>query len=120
MWQEAMATGTRGWQWIQRTDTYDPSGSNKDGRVIYEDLKVLIAEDTKMRYNRKLGTIANQQMGIILPKFQLTEEDIVPIINRTFFVKDGESFKVIGILDKTEDPEYFSYYLTLRRESIVD
>lgn len=118
MWTEVMATGTRGWQWIERADTYDPSGSNKDGRVVYEDLKVIVVEQDVMRVTRSKGTVVEGYINIILPVFQLTEEELVPHLNRTFFKKGNNLYKVIGILDKTEDPEYFSYYLTLRRDNI--
>ena len=123
MWAEAMAIGTRGWDWHQRTVTYDPAGSTKTGRVVYENLKMHVFKEDKMRVSRKNGTIVDQYMYAILPVFQLRdvelEEDIEPVINRTFFVKGDDSFKVIGILDFSDDPEYFSYYLTLRRESLI-
>ena len=118
MWSEVMATGTRGWQWIERIDTYTPEGSIKDGRVVYDNLKVIVVQDHKMRVTRSKGTIVEEHMYIILPKFQLTDEDIVPTLNRTFFKKGNDLFKVIGIIDKSDDPEYFSYYLTLRRDNI--
>ena len=122
MWAEVMATGTRGWNWVQRTDTYTPSGSIKDGRIIYENLKVIVVKDSKMRISRSKGTIMNEYLDIILPVFQLSdvelEEPIYPEINRTFFTNGTDSYKVIGILDYSQDPEYFSYYLSLRRESI--
>jgi len=117
-----MATGTRGWNWVQRTEVYSPNGSNKDGRVIYEDLKILFVEDDKFRVTRSKGTIVEQYVEIILPVFQLRsvelEEEIYPLVNRTFFVKGNDSYKVIGVMDKTEDPEYFCYFLTVRRDNI--
>lgn len=118
MWQEALATGTRGWEWIERTNTYDPAGSNKDGRVIYEDLKILIAKTSKMRVTRSKGTIVEEYLYAIVPKFQLTDDELVPAVNRTFFRKGNDIYKVIGVLDNTDDPEYFTYYLTLRRDNI--
>lgn len=123
MWAEAMATGTRGWDWHQRTDDYDPAGSTKTGRVLYEDLKMILFEEDIMRVSRKRGTVYSQYAYAILPVFQLRSdelaEDIAPEVNRTFFVNGTQSYKVIGILDRSDDPEWFSYYLTLRRESIT-
>lgn len=118
LWQEAMATGTFGWQWIVRTDTYSPEGSIKDGRVIYENLKVLVVKDDKMRVTRSKGTIVEEYLYIILPKFQLAEDSLVPEVNNTFFKKGNDLYKVIGVLDKTDNPEFFCYYLTLRRDNI--
>lgn len=122
MWSEVMATGTRGWNWIERTDTYNPAGSNKDGRVVYENLKVLVVKDDKMRVSRSKGMIINEYLHIILPIFQLNsdelEEPIRPTIDRTFFTDGTHTYKVIGILDYTANPEYFTYHLTLKRESI--
>ena len=119
MWCEVMATGDRGWQWIQREDTgYDKSGSIKDGRVIYEDIKILMLTDDVVRITRSKGTIITQYFECFVPVFQLTDEDIVPIINKTFFKKNGITYKVIGIHDMSTDPEFFCYRLTLRRDSL--
>ena len=118
LWQEVMATGERGWEWIQRTDTYSKSGSNKDGRVIYEDLKILMLTDDVISTSRSKGTIVTQYFECFVPKFELTDDEIVPIINRTFFRKNGITYKVIGIHDLTNDPEFFCYRLTLRRDSL--
>lgn len=124
MWQEARIHGSNNWQWIQRNDTYSPSGSTKTGRTVYSNLRIWVTDTNLMKVSRSKGTIMNQYKYALIDKFQLIQDpdiaydEVTPQVNRTFLKKDGVMYKVIGILDLTEDPNYFCYYFTLKREEI--
>lgn len=119
MWRDANYNATSGWVWIDDTYSYDPSGGEQNSRTEYEDLKLWTVRDDIMMRNRKNGVTKQGMLYAVIPKFTLEEWDLTPTLNHTFLKSPQNiTYKVIGILDLTHDPDYFCYYLTLKREEI--
>jgi hypothetical protein len=119
MWNEAERHGNRNWVWIERNPTYSPDGTRKEPNTEYENIRMWVTRSHTMMKDRKKGVINTSVYYIIISKFDLEYWDLTPHVNKTFFRRpDGVTFKTIGIMDYTNDPDYLCYYLTVKREEI--
>ena len=119
MWQDIRYNGTTGWTWIDNDYSYDPRGSEKDGYVEYEDLRVWIIHASMFPKTRPDGTIMKAEYFALIEKGTLDEWDLTPIANRTFLKgPSGITYKVVQVLDMTHDLDYYCWYLGLRREQL--
>lgn len=117
MWQSVYADQSTGWDWIVRNYTYNRDGG-ESSFITYHDIKIRFVNASRFDRRDKYGKTNTEVTHAIVPKFELTDDELTPKTQVTFLRKAGIVYRVIGVQDLTEDPAYFCYYLTLRRDEL--